>query len=230
MSRKSAACEAAAKRGARRQRWRRPWRKRSSQPSSAPPTCSLVPRARGVSGRLSELQSHGILSVVLSVCVAVWVCPLALSAGVSGLVLDPQGRPIAGAQITLSCGRAVAHTQTDRRGEFRLPSSGRGGQCVVTAAYPQFKSLRKRVRSNGKPLIFRPKLATRRDSADVQARPPSRSGGLNSLAGLDSATLSRVQLGRISNNTADLIAYAMLVAGAPPGPDDIYVGKSAPSG
>lgn len=156
--------------------------------------------------------------------VALCFCPCLASARVlRGHIVDPQGRTIAGARIALDCGGRTLKTRSGGDGWFALANVRASKSCHLSVSYPHFKILRKNVRLNGKPLLLELKLAPLRQAMTVLARSRGSSDGLGPIGGIDSASLSGKELRKVSNNTADLIAYAKLVAGAPLGPDDIYV-------
>ena len=66
-----------------------------------------------------------------------WTAP-AYAQDVSGVVVDPQDRRVAGASVTLTCGEFLRRTTTDREGRFTLLQEGSPQPCTLRVAVPGF--------------------------------------------------------------------------------------------
>lgn len=155
---------------------------------------------------------------------AFWVCPLiGFAHSVQGRVADPQGRAIAGAHVVLDCGGPVLRTRSKGDGQFVFAGVRASNPCRLTADYSHFKTLQVKIRVNEKLHLLQLKLAPVKQAVTVRARSVGNKRSSGRFDGPGSVSFSSPQLRKISNNTAQLIAYAKLAAGAGSGPDNIYV-------
>lgn len=131
--------------------------------------------------------------------------------GVTGAVLDPQNLAVRGARVTLSCGALISHLRTDGRGEFMFKSTRSPvNDCEISVVHPGFETFHGTVGGTDRvqihltlpPLKEAVEVVADYAQVDALSRPT-----------LTSISLSSEELGRISNNTVDLIRYAKLLAG-----------------
>lgn len=138
-----------------------------------------------------------------------------------GVVVDPQQRVIVGARVVLTCGGHTETTETDAQGQFSFSPQTAQENCALSVNQPGFAPHRRFIRGEPGDLLIQLELARPLQVINIL---PQEDGAL-SVAGssLGSVSLSRAELQQISNNTPDLIDHARLLAGAPPGADNIYV-------
>ena len=140
---------------------------------------------------------------------------MAQSETLSGTVIDPQQRLIAGATVSLSCGSQTDMRKTDGKGAFVFVRPVFPEDCKIRVEYPNFAPLELAV---GRRRSFTLQLQLAELKQTVNARtdklPPSS---------LSSVSLSADDLKEISANGEDLLSYAKLAAGITSGPNSIYV-------
>jgi hypothetical protein len=133
----------------------------------------------------------------------------------SGTVVDPQQRAVAGAKVVLTCGNQTNTRTTDGQGYFSFTQQHSSANCKIRAEHPGFAILEITVGPN-QTFTLRLRLAEIKQIvvAKGDALPPS-SFALVSLSGSE--------LKEISDNTDVLIAYAKQLAGVYSGSDHVYV-------
>jgi hypothetical protein len=148
------------------------------------------------------------------------LCGLPLfAAGLSGVVSDPSGLPVQGAAVKFACPAGEQTVNTDVRGRFHFATGGTG--CEISVTVPNFAVYRKVLTAGTDSIAIRLQLSTLRDRITVS--PDDRGDSSIPTPGLGTVSLSGDQLKLISDNTADLIQYAKLMAGISGGSDAIYV-------
>ena len=147
----------------------------------------------------------------------VLVFPLSASAaGVSGIVLDPQGLAIPDVKVELRCDDHAESTLTNRHGLFAFSPPSPSIHCRVTVARRGFEPVDQAAAPDGTTLTVQLHVAKVAEVVTVHAedRPtPSFLGGLPFDG--DFTT--------IAGNTADLVRYSRLFAGATTLPSVVYV-------
>jgi len=133
----------------------------------------------------------------------------------TGTVVDPQQRLIAGATVSLHCQGKTETRQADHQGHFTFTRDVFPGDCSVVAVSSGFAPQERTVGAD-RVLALQLRLAEIKETvsvpADILSRPP-----------LASVSLSASDLKDISDNTIDLVAYAKRMAGVQSGADHIYV-------
>jgi hypothetical protein len=132
-----------------------------------------------------------------------------------GKVLDPQQRPIVGANVSLTCGQDTDTRSTDHEGSFTFTRETFPVNCRVRAVYPSFAALETRL---GRQRILTLQLRLAAVHQSVSAK-----DDLISPESLSSVSLSEAELRKISNDSTQLVAYAKQLAGVFAGSDHIYV-------
>jgi hypothetical protein len=160
--------------------------------------------------RLAEkLRLLGCATIVLT-------CGLsAYAESLSGTVVDPQQRVIAGAEVSLNCGKQIETRKTDGGGSFSFTRPAIPEDCMIQAVYPGFAVLELTV---GRSRDFTLQLRLAELKQTVVAKDDRLSP-----APVASVSLSANDLRNISDNSADLVAYAKNLAGIYSGSDHIYV-------
>lgn len=139
----------------------------------------------------------------------------ALAQGVGGTVFDPGGAAIPGANIKLVCGSAVFRSTTDQKGSFALKERPSYEGCTLFVSKDKFAPHSQALGARPAFLEIKLAVATVRETVQIEAKPEENV--------LDSVVLSRAELNKISNDPAELTAYAQLLAGAAPVPSHTYV-------
>ena len=132
----------------------------------------------------------------------------------SGTVVDPQQRVIAGARVTLSCGNQAETSKTDGQGHFAFTRPVFPEDCKIRATYPNFMALEVAF-GQRRELTLRLRLMEMKQTVAVRETLSS--------APLASASLSADDLRMVSDQTSDLIAYAKQLAGVQSNSDHVYV-------
>jgi hypothetical protein len=136
----------------------------------------------------------------------------------TGVVSDPRGLVVRGAAVARICGAQRESVKTDSQGRFRLPLGPVGAGCALVVTYPGFSQFQTSLGPGTNDVAVQLSLAPLGQSVTVRASvedPLLRSP-------LTSVSLSADELGKISNNTDDLIRYARQMAGDT-GRDSVYV-------
>lgn len=141
---------------------------------------------------------------------------LFFAATLSGLVLDPQGLPVAGARVELVCRDHALSVETDARGRFEIAAPSAG--CRLSIRQLGFAPAHQPV-GHETEWIIRLRVA---DVAEVVTVVPEPSV-LSRRDPPGSVSLTDVDLKTIAGNTADLIRYASLLAGGGTRATAIYV-------
>src|ERR1035438_9844926 len=133
----------------------------------------------------------------------------------TGTVLDPQQRLVAGATVSLHCQGKTETRQTDHQGHFTFTRKAFPGDCSVTAASSGFARQEWTV-GGDRVLALQLRLAEIKQTVSVPT-------DILSSSPLASVSLSASDLKDISDSTIDLVAYAKRMAGVQSGSDHIYV-------
>jgi hypothetical protein len=133
----------------------------------------------------------------------------------SGTVVDPQQRVIAGAEVSLNCGNQTDTRKTDGQGYFTFTRQAFPEDCKIEAVYPSFAPLELTV-GPSRSLTLQLRLAELKETVTATT-------DRLSPAPLASVSLAANDLRNISNNSEDLVAYAKSLAGIYSGTDHIYV-------
>jgi len=136
---------------------------------------------------------------------------------VPGIVVDPGGLTVPGAQISVTCKDRSYGRISGPDGKFSVELSNRA--CTLAVSHPGFETFEETISPDATSVSVRLLLAPRKDTVDVVS---GSAGSPLDRSTLTSISLSDTELKSISNNTADLIRYAQLMAGAS-GPNVIYV-------
>jgi len=134
---------------------------------------------------------------------------------VRGTVVDPQRRVIVGAKVWITCGNRNDNRETDDQGNFTFTWQAFPGNCRLRVVSPGFAAVDLslgRVRT----LTLQLRLPEVKQSAVVK-------DDIVPQGSLESLSLSASDLGGISPNSDDLIAYSKLLAGVYSGSDHVYV-------
>jgi len=140
---------------------------------------------------------------------------MAQSETLSGTVIDPQQRLIAGATVSLSCGNQTDTRKTDGKGTFTFSRAAFPEDCRIRAEYPNFAAL-EIAAGRRRSFTLQLRLAELKQTvnAGTDKLPPSS---------LSSVSLTADDLKEIAANGEDLLSYAKQMAGITSGPDSIYV-------
>src|ERR1700730_14946684 len=133
----------------------------------------------------------------------------------SGTVVDPQHLVVAGASVSLLCGKHTDTRTTYGEGQFTFTRQAIPESCRVRAAYPSFAPLEVTI-GQRRTLTLQLQIAEQSQVVDATADSLS-------LPPLESVSLSDTELRNTSANSEDLIAYAKQLAGAFSGSDSLYV-------
>lgn len=133
----------------------------------------------------------------------------------SGTVIDPQKRIIAGARVSLTCEGETTTQKSDGRGHFSFVRETFPENCTIRAEYPSFAP-QETTLGHSRTFTLELRLAGLKQSTVVE-------GGVLSTRPLVSVSLSSEQLREISNQTSDLVNYAKNLAGIYSGIDRVYV-------
>ena len=149
----------------------------------------------------------------------VLLLPLSAHAGeMSGTILDPQDLPVAGARVRMTCGGRARSASTDAHGRFMFSNVADSDGCSIDVSLRGFAPVHEIVRHDAAPVVVRLRVAAVKEVVDVVGRvePTARPSPFSvSLADDDFRT--------VANNTADLIRYTRLLAGATTLPSVVYV-------
>jgi Carboxypeptidase regulatory-like domain len=138
-----------------------------------------------------------------------------LAQGVGGTVLDQGGAAIPGANIKLTCGSSVFRSTTDQKGSFTLKKRPSYDGCTLFVSKDKFAPYSQALDARPALLEIKLAIATVRETVHIEAKSEENV--------LDSVVLSRSELNKISNDPAELTAYAQQLAGAAPVPSHTYV-------
>src|ERR1035437_7618867 len=168
----------------------------------------MTKRAPAVSG---SLRRRGF-SAVFALLVLAGSSP---AETLTGTVLDPQQRLVAGATVSLHCQGNTETRQTDHQGNLTFTPDAVPGDCSVTAAS---SGCARQEWTGGGDLVLalQLRLAEIKQTVSVPA-------DILSSSPLASVSLSASDLKDISDNTIDLVAYVKRMAGVQSGSDHIYV-------
>jgi len=155
------------------------------------------------------------------VVAAVWAPLAGFAAGLAGTVLDPHDLVVPNAEITLTCGSRIMCTQSDSLGRFVFPAGGDTTICSVAITRLGFAPYYEQIERETEELLIRLTLATVKETVTVSAWQEDAAARLRSS--LASVSVSDDELKRVSNNTAEMIRYARLQAGATVGQTAVYV-------
>jgi hypothetical protein len=148
---------------------------------------------------------------------ALCACLLPVLAGAStadaqtltGVVLDPQDRRVAGARVSLTCAGEVRQATTDGEGRFIVSRQPGGLPCVLGVNAPAFAPMSEAVdTARRSPLVVRLAVAPIAETVDVRADDVAgrTAAGVILLRGEDLRT--------ISNDPNEIVRYAKARAGS----------------
>jgi hypothetical protein len=157
--------------------------------------------------------------VLLRTAILVLGVPLSAYAGeTSGTVLDPQDLPVASARVKLTCDGRARSAGTDANGRFVFSDAPDFNGCSLDVSRRGFAPVHERVRTGAAPVVIRLRVAAVKETVDVVGRlePTARPSAF-------SASLADEDFRTVAHNTADLIVYTRLLAGATMLPSVVYV-------
>ncbi|SPF42441.1 exported hypothetical protein [Candidatus Sulfotelmatobacter kueseliae] len=160
----------------------------------------------------SGSSRHSGLAAVFALLVAVSHCT---AETLTGTVVDPQQRRLAGAVISLHCGDQTEVHRTDSHGEFSFSRETFPGNCSIAVSSPGFATLERAV-GRSLVLVLQLRLASVRQTVSVSGDAPPRPA-------LTSVSLNATELRSIPGDARDWVNYAEQLAGAQPGSDRVYV-------
>ena len=135
---------------------------------------------------------------------------------VTGVVVDPQGLPVPGARVELSCPEHRASVHTDAQGRFEI--AGAADACRLSVRLRGFSPVHQPV-GRATAFVIRLRVA---DVTETVTVTPSAPAGIRRAAP-GSVSLSDTELKAIAGNTTELVRYASLLAGAAIRPTTVYV-------
>jgi hypothetical protein len=144
------------------------------------------------------------------VLLAVLAAATSGAAALEGRVVDPQGRVVGGAAVTLGCGAPADERRTDAAGSFRFDRGAGFAGCTVAARAEGFTAPPAQA-VGATPLVLR--LGPPALSETLTVRPREGDDGLGAFRSIASASVGRAELRSVSENTADLVRYARARAG-----------------
>ncbi len=152
---------------------------------------------------------------LLASVLAVTAAGSASAQGLSGSLSDPAGAVVPAANVTLVCNSTTFRLIADEKGlfTFKQRSSYRG--CTLSVVKDGFAPYQRVLGAQSPFLEITLTLAIVREAVNIQASADETA--------LESTTLSRNELSKISNDPAELTAYAEQVAGAAPIPSHTYI-------
>jgi hypothetical protein len=127
----------------------------------------------------------------------------------SGIIVDPQQRRIAGADIDVRCERDVIALKSDATGAFSLPAGADKPGCTVTVRHPGFLSRTERTDLHPVPWVIALRVAPVRDTVHVIADLPDNADRFS----LASAALSAAEIRRLTDSVGDVQTYLAAAAG-----------------
>ncbi len=153
---------------------------------------------------------------------ALLACVLAAAAakgawakGLSGIVSDPAGAVIAGTKVTLQCGPTTYRSVADQKGQFTFGERPSFEDCTLSVVQDGFAPYQRALGGESGFLEVKLKLAAVRETVSIRDSPDGTA--------LESTTLSGEELEKVSNDPAQLTAYAEQLSGAAPLPTHIYI-------
>ena len=147
-----------------------------------------------------------LILVVLS------VRPLAAQETVRGVVYDPHGRTVSGADVAVTCGGPVSHAVTTQDGLFSVGTESSPVQCDVTVLRHGFDPWRRAVRPLAEPIIVTLAIAPVRETASVKARSGDIAGRASSS--LTSVRMDAAALSPLGMDSRAWLDVALNAAGA----------------
>jgi hypothetical protein len=137
---------------------------------------------------------------------------LAAYSQVKGTVVDPRGAVVSDARVILICDRISRSATTNAEGVFEFPVNIQSDGCYLSVSRAGFQRYQEVLPRGANVRVIRLDLAAMAETIDVIAE----NRELLPLLGttLTTLDLSGDQLKRLSNNTAELLRYAKLIAGA----------------
>lgn len=94
----------------------------------------------------------------------------------SGAVVDPQQHVVAGAKVSLVCGKHLDTRKTNGEGEFTFTLQVFPANCKIRAVYPNFAALELPV-GRRRTFILQLQIAEQKQTVSVAAEQLSRSAG-----------------------------------------------------
>jgi hypothetical protein len=152
---------------------------------------------------------------LLASVLAVTAAGSASAQSLSGSLSDPSGAVVAGAKVTVVCGSTTFRSVADHKGLFTFKERPSYNDCTLLVVKDGFAPYQLALSGTSQVLEITLKLAMVREAVSIQASADETA--------LDSTTLSRNDLSKVSNDPAELTAYAQQVAGAAPIPSHTYI-------
>lgn len=152
---------------------------------------------------------------LLASVLAVTAAGSASAQSLSGSVSDPSGAVVAGAKVTVVCGLTTFQSVADQKGLFTFKQRPSYNGCTLSVAKDGFAPYQLALTARSLLLEITLKLSIVREAVNIQASADETA--------LESTTLLRDDLSKISNDPAELTAYAHQVAGAAPIPSHTYI-------
>jgi hypothetical protein len=138
----------------------------------------------------------------------------------SGTVVDPQQHGIAGAEVSLACGKQIDARKTDNQGYFTFMRQAFPENCKIGAVYPSFAVLELTL-GRSRSLTLQLRLA------ELKQTVAATTNRLSPVP-LASVSPSADDLRNTSDNSETLIAFAQPLAGVDSGSDHISMWMECP--
>jgi len=139
--------------------------------------------------------------------------------GVTGVVVDAQDLPVAGARVQLVCDGGFQQTATSSIGKFRFETGALSGLCTLSVASDGFETENRTVSVGAESVVVR--LSVARFSESVQVSAALRDAPFAKPIG--SVFMTSEELMRISDRTEDVIRTALLASAGGALPSVVYV-------
>ncbi len=152
---------------------------------------------------------------LLASVLAVTAARSASAQGLRGSLSDPAGAVVRGANVTVVCSSVTFRSVADEQGLFTFNERPTYNGCTLSVVKDGFAPYQRVLGAEPPFLEITLKLAIVREAVNIQASADETA--------LESTTLSRDDLGKISNDPAELTAYAEQLAGAAPIPSHTYI-------
>jgi hypothetical protein len=143
---------------------------------------------------------------------------VAAAQDVSGIVLDPHRRAVAGAHVELSCAADTRAAVARDDGTFAI-AGGNAPACDLAVEHPGFTVWRRRVRAGGARIEVRLEIAPLTQSVEVTPDRP----WAERAPPLDAATLTAADLGPLGPDSRRWLDHAASAAGAFVGRRQIFI-------
>ncbi len=167
----------------------------------------------------SDFTTPGtVMTIMFSLATAAFAEPRPITA----IVQDPQSRPIPGAVVTVRCRKASMNCQTDANGRCAIQFPKDGPEtCHAAVESRGFSRFLAEVDATQAEIRAGLELAPLHESVEVKAEGNKADDA--EWKSVNSASFSRTELERISNDPTTQLRFAKLAAGALSGADAMYV-------